>query len=617
MLASIIKLIFIIIVVCTFPLTAQYEDNSHTMAFSRTMHYALSKNDKGNYQLKSEIKTKIRYLSERALKNNTFYVTEEFSAKVNKLNGSYIKKEGFGAPQIGFYYAKPEDVFIGNYKIHSITFDKPLKVKDSIQYSYQETFTEAAYMPLIEVPNVDYLEYLQIKIDHPRDTYVDFEIRYTTDTLDCRIDRQSEKTTLTFRNINYRTPLAHNPFERIRAVILTKLQNAKREPINPYTPASFTSWYNGKLAQNGLIDDRHDSLAQAITRGLEEPMDKLRAIHNHVKNRIRYIAVADSFHAIIPHRSKKVLELNYGDCKDRALLLMLLARSAGIPVRMALVSTTPRLRFDGVHTSFFNHVINVYEADGKRFYFDPTAKYCEFGNLPPTDFNGRVLILNEANPVYTDEPPLPRKLSIEVEVNGEMDSLRAAKASIKLRNEYLSSARHARYELSGQALENYLSRMINSNFSKISLDQFHFESETDSSMTFSAKADLSEFIIQTATRKYIPQAPFQSVSSQTGERIKDTWPVYMKNPELLGMILRLKIGDAKVNYKDIALGDKGVAWFSNQTSLDASRGMLETRYEFVQQSLWYDGAERMSYLEFCKQYLKLKTSLITITGNTP
>ncbi len=609
-----IRLVFVIFLI--FSLSAGPEvwsQQEHDYAYNKTVKFYVAREKNGSYSLKSETQVKVKYLSERSFRQSVYTIPELYFSKVSAIKGTF-KKQTLPSDKFGFLYQKTKDSFFASYKLHTISFDQNIKLCDSIQYSYKETFTDIAYVPILEIQNIDYIESYTIIVEHPTDVKTDFEIAYSKDSIPYTLERNEGKTVLTFRNIQKTNPVPYFPFSH-HASLLTKFTIDNR-PINPHTPQSFTNWYLLQLENKGLIRDKHDSLVQAITLGLSKPLEKLKAINDFVKTRVRYISESDSLHTIFPNPSAMVLQNGYGDCKDRALLVMLMARSAGLNVHMAIVSTEPKLPFKSVHTSLFNHMINVYEDDGTRVYFDPTAKYCEFGNLPAMDLAGPVLILNRENPVYTSEKAQKRHPSIEVTIEGSLDSLRVCKAAIKLRNEFLSAARRAQRELSGTELENYISRLVNSSFTKIGFENFKFLSEEDSVMVFSAKSELHEFVIQTSSRRYLPQAPFKVISADLNERQKDDWPVYMSEQGLLKIVLCLNIGDATISFNDISLGNERTARFTCSTRMTGSRTMM-TVYEFEQVPLSYSGEDRNHFLNFCKQYLKLKTSMITINQNHP
>ena len=57
-------------------------------------------------------------------------------------------------------------------------------------------------------------------------------------------------------------------------------------------------------------------------------------------------------------------------------------------------------------------------------------------------------------------------------------------------------------------LENYLTRLITSRLSKITLSDFQFESPEEGHLSLEAVADLSDFVITTESKICVPPIPF-------------------------------------------------------------------------------------------------------------
>jgi hypothetical protein len=99
-----------------------------------------------------------------------------------------------------------------------------------------------------------------------------------------------------------------------------------------------------------------------------------------------------------------VIERGYGDCKDKALLLINLAAAVGIQARYALLRTVSAGRIQrNVPNQQFNHVI-VYlpvQAGFERASFiDPTATDLDMGALSPDDQGATSLVLDIATGAY-------------------------------------------------------------------------------------------------------------------------------------------------------------------------------------------------------------------------
>jgi tetratricopeptide (TPR) repeat protein/transglutaminase-like putative cysteine protease len=119
----------------------------------------------------------------------------------------------------------------------------------------------------------------------------------------------------------------------------------------------------------------------------------IRRILTNLHRRIRYTGLEFGASAIIPHPAGETLKSGYGDCKDKALVLVSALKAAGVPAQIALLNirgdddVSPELAGIGV----FNHAI-VYIPGNPEMWIDATAPYYEPGDLPWVD-QGRLALL--------------------------------------------------------------------------------------------------------------------------------------------------------------------------------------------------------------------------------
>lgn len=96
-----------------------------------------------------------------------------------------------------------------------------------------------------------------------------------------------------------------------------------------------------------------------------------------VQDQVRYtgIEIGASSHA--PARPELTLERRFGDCKDKAVLLVALLAEAGIQAEPVLVDTDARatLREHLPSASAFDHVLARVKLGGAWFYVDPTLEH--------------------------------------------------------------------------------------------------------------------------------------------------------------------------------------------------------------------------------------------------
>ncbi len=109
-------------------------------------------------------------------------------------------------------------------------------------------------------------------------------------------------------------------------------------------------------------------IAAAATRGAtkrEEIVDRLLA---HVEANVHYAGVEVGDGSIVPRVPTGVLKNKYGDCKDKATLLVALLRAAGLPAHVALLFAGHN--FDVLNElpamNRFNHAIVVVGGERRR-----------------------------------------------------------------------------------------------------------------------------------------------------------------------------------------------------------------------------------------------------------
>ena len=112
---------------------------------------------------------------------------------------------------------------------------------------------------------------------------------------------------------------------------------------------------------------------------------------------IRYTGVEFGESEIVPHTPEETLKRKYGDCKDKASLLVAMLRAAGLKASVALLDAgydtdvDPDLPGLGI----FNHAI-VYVAGDHPLWIDATSAETRVGQLPTMDQGRLALVADKA-----------------------------------------------------------------------------------------------------------------------------------------------------------------------------------------------------------------------------
>jgi tetratricopeptide (TPR) repeat protein len=165
-----------------------------------------------------------------------------------------------------------------------------------------------------------------------------------------------------------------------------------------------------QIAGNDLKKFTHDAIGNAT--GRREIIARSLAA---VEKNVRYAGVEVGESSIIPRPPLTVLGNKYGDCKDKATLLVAMLRESGIAAHVALLRAG--VDFD-VHSELpgmgrFNHAIVRVDATAKEpaMWVDPTDDFAHAGDLPSQDQGRLALIAAGDTASLTKTPETPSVLN--------------------------------------------------------------------------------------------------------------------------------------------------------------------------------------------------------------
>ncbi len=157
----------------------------------------------------------------------------------------------------------------------------------------------------------------------------------------------------------------------------------------------FAAWYRrlskGSDQQDAMVKDKAAELAATATGRL----DKIRKAFNFVSS-LRYVAIEFGINGIRPRTPSLVLQNRYGDCKDKANLLIALLSDMGVDAHFCLLN-----RGSSTDVSFpswqFNHAIAyVPKQPGSDqpddLFLDTTDSTAPFPTLSPGDIGREALV---------------------------------------------------------------------------------------------------------------------------------------------------------------------------------------------------------------------------------
>ncbi|HZE23521.1 MAG TPA: DUF3857 domain-containing protein, partial [Blattabacteriaceae bacterium] len=119
------------------------------------------------------------------------------------------------------------------------------------------------------------------------------------------------------------------------------------------------SWYADLIRPQFALDQSlHDELSR-ITNGLQADKEKIRAIQEFVLRSTHYVALEFGIYSYKPYPVTQIYARRFGDCKDKASLMIALLRAAGIEAEIALVRTRSLgdVAAEPASIAVFNHAI--------------------------------------------------------------------------------------------------------------------------------------------------------------------------------------------------------------------------------------------------------------------
>ncbi len=162
---------------------------------------------------------------------------------------------------------------------------------------------------------------------------------------------------------------------------------------------TFLEWEKALLHEAFRDSSEVEATAKEIFAGLKDPLAKIERLHEFLMKEIRYQQDYENpIAGVRPHAATVVLKRAYGDCKDKAVLFVTLARLVGVEAHFALVRTRSEgpLR-EEVPMQQFNHaIVFVPKQPGipTGRFFDPTADALDLGTLPLSDVGAHSLVFD-------------------------------------------------------------------------------------------------------------------------------------------------------------------------------------------------------------------------------
>lgn len=156
-------------------------------------------------------------------------------------------------------------------------------------------------------------------------------------------------------------------------------------------------WYWGISKDQLELDDETRLLAHDIAKGKTTELERVKAVYNWVVKNTRYVALEFGIYGYKPRRCVQTVARGWGDCKDKATVIVALLRELGIPATMVIVRTQLRGDFPSEIPSLapFDHAIAY--VPSLDLYLDGTAEWAGATELPALDQGALALQVNQGD----------------------------------------------------------------------------------------------------------------------------------------------------------------------------------------------------------------------------
>lgn len=167
----------------------------------------------------------------------------------------------------------------------------------------------------------------------------------------------------------------------------------------------YVNWEKALLKDAFATGREVKEKAENLVKNEQTVIGKINKIFSFVAQEIRYQQEYENTIAgVKPHTAAQTLERGYGDCKDKAVLFIQLAKEVSLKVDYVILRTKDAGRFQKkIPNQQFNHaIVFIPEQNGieKGFFMDPTVDLLEIGSLRQDDQGATALKLDPETGLY-------------------------------------------------------------------------------------------------------------------------------------------------------------------------------------------------------------------------
>ena len=253
------------------------------------------------------------------------------------------------------------------------------------------------------------VEHTRLLLDAPASLPVRYEIRLLPDTKPERSESQGR----------VRIVFDHGPIDPVEEIEPELPSDIPAYPSVTFSTGS--SWQPIAEEYSKVVDQQVatadlKSLVAKLIAGKNTREEKMAGIMQYLDREIRYTGVEFGDASVVPRSPKETLTRKYGDCKDKATLLVAMLRTADIPAYVALLNAGSRedVAPDLPGMGMFDHAI-VYVPGPPQLWIDATDQYARLAELPNADQERFALIAQPGSSALVRTPATSSASNILIE----------------------------------------------------------------------------------------------------------------------------------------------------------------------------------------------------------
>lgn len=198
------------------------------------------------------------------------------------------------------------------------------------------------------------------------------------------------------------------------------------------------AWGDSLFAAPAPLPPALEASLAAIRSAHRSTAERVLSALRFVQDDVRYLGVEIGINSHVPAPPATVIGRRYGDCKDKALLLVTMLRALGVTARPALVSTDYGGHIRDWHATakIFDHAIVQAEVAGRVYWLDGTALH-EGGRLESvaSPFGAALVLGRSVDSLSTILSPRLTEPLTDVSVSLELGGV-GSPADMRVETEY-------------------------------------------------------------------------------------------------------------------------------------------------------------------------------------